>query len=254
MGDAVAAALQADGVDVVFDADIDACVRSGAETIVRYASGDVAGSVRVAACARNRTRAECRGVRPRDCGRHRRRRKARRRSLSAHDQPAYFSSRRRHRPALPGAPGSLHRKTRRAKRVRRTSAGCHFDRFELHAVYTQPQIAVAGLTERECRARGIAVRIERHPFSDIGKALVSNEATGFIKMIAAGDGRIVGVAIVGNDAIDLIGEATAFIDRGATVGDVAAMPHLHPTMGEISAASRRSWRRKARATPAERRP
>ena len=52
-------------------------------------------------------------------------------------------------------------------------------------------------------------------------------------MIAASDGRFVGVAIVGNDAIDLIGEASALIDRGATAGEVAAMPHLHPTMGEI---------------------
>jgi pyruvate/2-oxoglutarate dehydrogenase complex dihydrolipoamide dehydrogenase (E3) component len=109
----------------------------------------------------------------------------------------------------------------------------NFDRFETHAIYTQPQVAVAGLTERDCRARGIAVRVKHHPFSDVGKALVANEPGGFVKMIAADGGRILGVAIVGSEAIDLIGEAVALIDYGATVDEVAAMPHLHPTMGEI---------------------
>jgi pyruvate/2-oxoglutarate dehydrogenase complex dihydrolipoamide dehydrogenase (E3) component len=109
-----------------------------------------------------------------------------------------------------------------------------FDRFEAHAVYTQPHVAAAGLTERACRARGVAIRVRRHPFVDIGKALVSGEPAGFVKMIAReDDGRILGVALVGNEAIDLVGEAIAFIDRGATVRDVAAMPHLHPALGEI---------------------
>jgi len=108
-----------------------------------------------------------------------------------------------------------------------------FDRFEAHAVYTQPQVAVAGLTERDLRARGIGVRTRRHPFDDIGKALVSNEADGFVKMLVDDDDRIRGVAIVGDAAIDLIGEAIALIDRGATARDAAEMPHLHPTMGEV---------------------
>ncbi len=109
-----------------------------------------------------------------------------------------------------------------------------FDRFEAHAVYTQPQIAVAGLDERACRERGIAFDVRRHPFVDVGKALVSGEPEGFVKMLAsADDGRILGVAIVGGEAIDLIGEAIALLDHRATVTDVAEMPHLHPTMGEI---------------------
>ncbi len=110
-----------------------------------------------------------------------------------------------------------------------------FDRFEAHAVYTQPQVAVAGLTESACRERGIAVAVRRHPFSDVGKALVSDTAAGFVKMIAEPNGRIRGVAIVGDDAIDLIGEAIVLIHRGATTSDVVDMPHLHPTLGEIFA-------------------
>ncbi|MBD5656427.1 MAG: NAD(P)/FAD-dependent oxidoreductase, partial [Candidatus Eremiobacteraeota bacterium] len=108
-----------------------------------------------------------------------------------------------------------------------------FDRFESHAVYTQPQLAVAGLTERACIARGLDVRVRRHPFQDVGKALVSGEAVGFIKMLSLPDDRVVGIAIVADDAIDLIGEALALIDRGATTREIAEMPHLHPTMGEI---------------------
>jgi pyruvate/2-oxoglutarate dehydrogenase complex dihydrolipoamide dehydrogenase (E3) component len=108
-----------------------------------------------------------------------------------------------------------------------------FDRFEAHAVYTQPQVGVAGLTERLARERGLTVRVKRHPFSEVGKAVVSAHAEGFVKMIADERDRVVGVAIVGVDAIDLIGEAIALIDHGATVRDVAQMPHLHPTMGEI---------------------
>jgi len=114
-------------------------------------------------------------------------------------------------------------------------AGADFDRYEAHAVYTQPQIGVAGLTELLCRARGLAVRVRTHSFRDIGKALVSDSAEGFVKMIVGPDDRIVGVAIVGDGAIDLIGEAIALIDAGRTTRQVAEMPHLHPTMGEIYA-------------------
>jgi pyruvate/2-oxoglutarate dehydrogenase complex dihydrolipoamide dehydrogenase (E3) component len=108
-----------------------------------------------------------------------------------------------------------------------------FDRFEAHAVYTQPQVAVAGLTERALAARGTTVRVRRHPFEDIGKALVSNQAQGFVKMLVDDEDRVRGVAVFADDAIDLIGEAIALIDRGATAREVAEMPHLHPTMGEI---------------------
>ncbi|MDQ2909364.1 MAG: FAD-dependent oxidoreductase [Candidatus Eremiobacteraeota bacterium] len=116
-----------------------------------------------------------------------------------------------------------------------TPAAADFERQEAHAIYTQPQVAVAGLTERACRARGLDVTVRRHPFSEIGKAVVSAEQEGFIKMLVDECDRIVGVALLGDDAIDLAGEAITLIACGATTRDVAAMPHLHPTMGEIFA-------------------
>ena len=109
-------------------------------------------------------------------------------------------------------------------------------RWESHALYTQPQVAVAGRTERQCRADGIEVRVATVPASEVGKALVSEQTEGFVKMLARrDDDRVVGIAIVTDDAIDLVGEAIALIDRGATAREIADMPHLHPTMSELLA-------------------
>jgi pyruvate/2-oxoglutarate dehydrogenase complex dihydrolipoamide dehydrogenase (E3) component len=55
------------------------------------------------------------------------------------------------------------------------------------------------------RAGGLDVRVRRHPFRDVGKALVSGAAEGFIKMLALPNDRVVGVSIFSDDAIDLIG-------------------------------------------------
>ena len=109
------------------------------------------------------------------------------------------------------------------------------ERFESHAVYVAPQVAVAGLTEREARERGIGVRVRRHPFEEVGKAIVADESAGFVKMLAGDDGTILGIAIVGADAVELIGEGILAIDRRMTTRELAAIPHLHPTMGEIYA-------------------
>ena len=109
-----------------------------------------------------------------------------------------------------------------------------WDLWETHAVYTAPQVAVAGLTERACRERGIDVAVATLPASEVGIALVDDEPHGFVKMLARrDDGRIAGVAIVTAEAIDLIGEAIVAIARGMTARELAALPHLHPTLGEL---------------------
>ncbi len=77
--------------------------------------------------------------------------------------------------------------------------------------------------------------MRRHPFQEIGKAVVSDEVAGFAKMIAAEDGTILGAALFGDDAVELIAEAIVAIDRSMKVSELAALPHLHPTMGEIFA-------------------
>ena len=110
-----------------------------------------------------------------------------------------------------------------------------WDRWESHSLYTQPQVAVAGLTERTCRERGLDIRVATLPAGEVGEAVVSEQTDGFIKMLALPDGRVVGITLVLDDAIDVIGEAIALIDRGATAREIADMPHLHPTMSELIA-------------------
>lgn len=101
------------------------------------------------------------------------------------------------------------------------------------AVFTEPQVAVAGLTERECAARGVYCAVARYPFDDLGKAIATDRTEGFIKVLAASNGTILGVTIVGAEACDLIHEAIALLYFKANVRDVMMMPHLHPTLSEI---------------------
>ena len=101
------------------------------------------------------------------------------------------------------------------------------------AVFTEPQVAIAGLTERDCARRGIVYAIASYPFDDLGKGIATGHTEGFAKMLATRDGKILGVAIVGAEASDLIHEAIALLYFGANVRDVMEMPHLHPTLAEI---------------------
>ncbi|MDQ2818686.1 MAG: dihydrolipoyl dehydrogenase [Candidatus Eremiobacteraeota bacterium] len=108
--------------------------------------------------------------------------------------------------------------------------------YQLHgsrAVFTEPEVAIAGKTERDCRAEGIDFISATYPFRDHGKAIVANLTDGFVKMLATTQGRILGITYVSAGASDLIAEAIALIHFGANVSDVLDMPHLHPTMAEI---------------------
>ncbi len=101
------------------------------------------------------------------------------------------------------------------------------------AVFTEPQVAIAGLTERSCAAAGRYCAVATYPFDDLGKAIATDRTQGFVKMLAERDGTILGVTIVGAEASDLIHEAIALLYFGANVRDVMMMPHLHPTLAEI---------------------
>jgi pyruvate/2-oxoglutarate dehydrogenase complex dihydrolipoamide dehydrogenase (E3) component len=75
--------------------------------------------------------------------------------------------------------------------------------------------------------------VARYPFDDLGKAIATDRTEGFIKVLAAADGTMLGVTIVGAEASDLIHEAIALLYFKANVRDVMLMPHLHPTLAEI---------------------
>jgi pyruvate/2-oxoglutarate dehydrogenase complex dihydrolipoamide dehydrogenase (E3) component len=103
-----------------------------------------------------------------------------------------------------------------------------------HTIFTDPQVAVAGATEKELQAAGIPYFSGSYLFSDHGKALAINKTKGFVKMLASPlDGRILGAAIVGPQASELIHEVIVAMYYKGTAAQFAAIPHLHPTLAEI---------------------
>jgi dihydrolipoamide dehydrogenase len=98
--------------------------------------------------------------------------------------------------------------------------------------YSHPQIASVGLTEKEARDKGIAVKVGKFPFLAIGRALIHGEPDGFVKFVADETGRILGTHIVGNQATELISEpALAQLFQG-DAWEVGRNVHPHPTLSE----------------------
>jgi pyruvate/2-oxoglutarate dehydrogenase complex dihydrolipoamide dehydrogenase (E3) component len=107
-------------------------------------------------------------------------------------------------------------------------------RLKLFACFSEPQMASCGMSEQEARALGCALITASYPFADHGKSLVKGEAEGFVKLIAdASDGRILGGAVVGPEASELIHEIVVAMAFNATAAALAQIPHYHPTLSEI---------------------
>lgn len=101
------------------------------------------------------------------------------------------------------------------------------------AIFTDPEIAGVGLTERAATEAGMQVKRSRFSFAALGRALASGEAEGFVRIVSdASSGLVLGVQIVGADASNLISEAGLAIEMGATVEDLALTMHPHPTLPE----------------------
>ena len=101
------------------------------------------------------------------------------------------------------------------------------------AIFTEPEIATVGLTENEAKAQGKKVKIGKFPFAASGRAMAVSETDGFIKVIIdENDHQLLGVAIVGPEASDLISESALAMEMCAFAEDVALTVHPHPTLGE----------------------
>ena len=99
--------------------------------------------------------------------------------------------------------------------------------------YTDPEVAWVGLTEDEAKARGIAVTKGLFPWTASGRAIANGRDEGFTKLLFdAQSHRIVGGAIVGMHAGDMIGEVALAIEMGADAIDIGKTIHPHPTLGE----------------------
>jgi len=108
------------------------------------------------------------------------------------------------------------------------------DRLLISVVFTEPQVAFVGLTEKEANARGIKFIVASYPFNDHGKSLIMEAKDGFVKLLAnPKTGEILGGACVGPVGGELIHEIVAAMAKRMTVHELAAMPHYHPTLAEI---------------------
>ena len=100
-------------------------------------------------------------------------------------------------------------------------------------VFTDPEIAGAGLLESEAKAKGFELLVGKFPFAANGRAVSMMETEGFVKMIADKKTHVLlGVHIVGPEASNLISEAVLAIEMGARLEDFALSIHPHPTLGE----------------------
>ena len=107
-------------------------------------------------------------------------------------------------------------------------------RLLLNVVFTEPQIATVGLTEKEARARGVAYHAASYPFNDHGKSLIMEAKDGFVKLLAdPATGEILGGACVGPLGGELIHEIAVAMAKRMTVEELVAVPHDHPTLAEI---------------------
>ena len=99
--------------------------------------------------------------------------------------------------------------------------------------YTDPEVAWVGVTEDEAKAKGLKIQKSTFPWAASGRAIANGRDEGFTKLIFdAETHRIVGGAIVGTHAGDIIGELALAIEMGCDATDIGKTIHPHPTLGE----------------------
>jgi len=109
----------------------------------------------------------------------------------------------------------------------------HHEKNAPGCTYCQPQIASIGLTEQAAKEKGVAYKIGRFPFIAAGKAVAAADSEGFVKVLAdPATGEILGAHIIGAEATELISEYSLAMTLEATVDEIHATIHQHPTLGE----------------------
>ncbi|WP_192801638.1 FAD-dependent oxidoreductase [Streptococcus agalactiae] len=107
-------------------------------------------------------------------------------------------------------------------------------RMLAHAAYRMGEVAMVGMTEEQAREQYGDILVGKNSFTGNGRAIASNEAHGFVKVIAEPKYKeILGVHIIGPAAAELINEASTIMENELTVYDVAQSIHGHPTFSEV---------------------
>ena len=137
---------------------------------------------------------------------------------------------------LVGQPMLAHKAVHEGHVAAEAAAGqkSHFDARVIPSVaYTDPEVAWVGLTEDEAKAQGVKLGRAVFPWSASGRAIANGREEGFTKLLFDEQShRIVGGAIVGMHAGDMIGELALAIEMGADAADIGRTIHPHPTLGE----------------------
>ena len=99
-------------------------------------------------------------------------------------------------------------------------------------MYTDPEVAWAGVTEKEAKEKGIEYEAVTFPWSASGRAIASNAQQGMTKLIFDKNNRIIGGSMCGSNAGELLGEVCLAIEMGCDAEDIALTVHAHPTLHE----------------------
>jgi len=137
---------------------------------------------------------------------------------------------------LVGQPMLAHKAVHEAHVAAEVAAGhkAYFDARVIPSVaFTNPEVAWVGVTEREAKEKGLKVGVGKFPWAASGRAIGIARTEGFTKLIFdEATHRIVGGAVVGVNAGDLISELALAVEMGAEAADIALTVHPHPTLGE----------------------
>jgi dihydrolipoyl dehydrogenase len=135
-----------------------------------------------------------------------------------------------------GEPQLAHRAMRQGKVAAEVIAGrpAAFDNVVVPAVvFTDPEVAWCGLTEREAAAAGTPVKIAKFQWAASGRAATLGRSDGLTKLIVDPEsGRVLGAGVVGPGAGELIAEAALAVETAILAEDLAATIHTHPTLSE----------------------
>jgi dihydrolipoamide dehydrogenase len=137
---------------------------------------------------------------------------------------------------LAGQPMLAHKASREAEVAAEVIAG-HKAEFDVRCIpaviFSDPEVATAGISAEEAEKRGRKVRVGKFPFVALGRAIANADTDGFVKVVIDAQSKeVLGIHVVGNGASDIIAEAALAIEMGALADDISLTIHAHPTLPE----------------------
>ncbi|HEX3905543.1 MAG TPA: dihydrolipoyl dehydrogenase [Polyangia bacterium] len=135
-----------------------------------------------------------------------------------------------------GQPMLAHKASHEAEVVAEVIAG-HKAEMDVRVIpsviFSDPEVASAGISAEEATKKGRTVKIGKFPFAALGRAIANADTDGFVKVVIDAESKeVLGIHVVGNGASDVIAEAALAIEMGALADDISLTIHAHPTLPE----------------------